>query len=128
MQERGVSIIVKCFGKQQGSFRGSYLALSRTELAAIRAYRSQRIFYFGKGIEYCFFIGKSNLQRYSLLGFDSLSAGVWYIAIDFQLFALMALLLWAGRARLVAPALVLIVATLTLRPAGLFGKKVVVRV
>jgi len=43
----------------------------------------------------------------SLLGFDSLSAGVWYIAIDFQLFALMAILLWAGRFRLVAPALVL---------------------
>jgi peptidoglycan/LPS O-acetylase OafA/YrhL len=51
---------------------------------------------------------------HSLLGFDSLSAGVWYIAIDFQLFALMALLLWAGRARLVAPALVLIVAAASL--------------
>ena len=33
----------------------------------------------------------------SVLGFDSLSAGLWYIAIDFQLFALMTLLLWAGR-------------------------------
>lgn len=51
---------------------------------------------------------------HSLLGFDSLSAGVWYIAIDFQLFALMALLLWAGRARLVAPALVLLVAAASL--------------
>lgn len=29
-----------------------------------------------------------------VLGVDSLSAGVWYVAIDFQLFALMALLLW----------------------------------
>lgn len=46
----------------------------------------------------------------SLLGFDSLSAGVWYIAIDFQLFALMALLLWGGRIKRVAPALVLAVA------------------
>ena len=31
-----------------------------------------------------------------LLGHDSLSAGVWYIAIDFQLFALLTLLLWLG--------------------------------
>jgi len=51
---------------------------------------------------------------HSLLGFDALSAGVWYIAIDFQLFALMALLLWAGRIRRVAPALVLAVATASL--------------
>jgi len=45
-----------------------------------------------------------------LLGFESLSAGVWYIAIDFQLFALMALLLWGGRIKRVAPAVVLAVA------------------
>ncbi|NMM19686.1 MAG: acyltransferase [Rhodoferax sp.] len=32
-----------------------------------------------------------------VLGYDSLSAGVWYVAIDFQLFALMTLLLWLGR-------------------------------
>lgn len=50
----------------------------------------------------------------SLLGYDSLSAGVWYVAIDFQLFALMALLLWLGRRRYVAPALVLLVATSSL--------------
>ena len=50
----------------------------------------------------------------SLLGFDSLSAGVWYIAIDFQLFALMALLLWAGRIKFLAPALVLAVASASL--------------
>lgn len=31
-----------------------------------------------------------------LLGHDSLSAGIWYIAIDFQLFALFTLLLWLG--------------------------------
>ncbi|MBS1161370.1 MAG: Acyltransferase 3 [Proteobacteria bacterium] len=51
---------------------------------------------------------------HGLLGFDALSAGVWYIAIDFQLFALMAILLWSGRLRIVAPALVLGVASLSL--------------
>ena len=51
---------------------------------------------------------------HGLLGFDALSAGVWYIAIDFQLFALMAILLWSGRIRIVAPALVLGVASLSL--------------
>jgi peptidoglycan/LPS O-acetylase OafA/YrhL len=49
-----------------------------------------------------------------ILGFESLSAGVWYIAIDFQLFALMAILLWAGQRNLLAPALVLAVATTSL--------------
>lgn len=33
----------------------------------------------------------------NLLGFESLSAGVWYIAMDFQLFAMMAALLWLGQ-------------------------------
>ena len=33
----------------------------------------------------------------SILGFDSLSAGVWYIAIDFQLFSLFLLMLWLAR-------------------------------
>jgi len=51
---------------------------------------------------------------HGLLGFDALSAGVWYIAIDFQLFALMAILLWSGRRRLVAPALALMFATASL--------------
>jgi peptidoglycan/LPS O-acetylase OafA/YrhL len=51
---------------------------------------------------------------HGILGIEALSAGVWYIAIDFQLFALMALLLWGGRRRLIAPALVLAVATLSL--------------
>ena len=51
---------------------------------------------------------------HGLLGFDALSAGVWYIAIDFQLFALMAILLWSGRVRVVAPALVLAVASASL--------------
>lgn len=54
------------------------------------------------------------LMLQGILGFDSLSAGVWYIAIDFQLFALMAVLLWAGRIRYVAPALVLGLSTASL--------------
>lgn len=36
---------------------------------------------------------------HGVLGFESLSAGAWYVAIDFQLYALLALMLWlAGRA------------------------------
>ena len=34
----------------------------------------------------------------NLLDFDSLSAGVWYIAIDFQLFTLLLFILWLARA------------------------------
>lgn len=37
------------------------------------------------------------LLIHSLLGVDSLSAGVWYVAIDVQLFALLLGLLWMGR-------------------------------
>ena len=33
-------------------------------------------------------------MAHSILGIESLSAGVWYVAIDFQLFALLTLLLW----------------------------------
>jgi peptidoglycan/LPS O-acetylase OafA/YrhL len=33
----------------------------------------------------------------NILGYDSLSAGVWYIAIDFQLFAATVLLLWLAQ-------------------------------
>ena len=33
----------------------------------------------------------------SVFGYDSLSAGVWYVAIDFQLFALLLALLWLAR-------------------------------
>lgn len=33
----------------------------------------------------------------SVLGFDGLSAGVWYVAIDFQLYALLLLVLWLAR-------------------------------
>ncbi len=36
------------------------------------------------------------LMLQGLLGIESLSAGVWYVAIDFQLYALFVLLLWAG--------------------------------
>ena len=35
---------------------------------------------------------------HGVLDIDSLSAGAWYVAIDFQLFTLMALLLWLGHA------------------------------
>lgn len=51
---------------------------------------------------------------HGVLGVDALSAGVWYVAIDFQLFALMALLLWLGRFAPIAPLLVLTVATASL--------------
>ena len=38
------------------------------------------------------------LLVFGVLGVEPLSAGIWYVAIDFQLFAMMALLLWgAGR-------------------------------
>ena len=33
----------------------------------------------------------------SVLGFDGLSAGVWYVAIDFQLYAFLLLMLWLAR-------------------------------
>lgn len=33
----------------------------------------------------------------SILGFDGLSAGVWYVAIDFQLYTLLLLTLWLAR-------------------------------
>lgn len=42
-----------------------------------------------------------------VLGAEALSAGVWYVAIDFQLFALMTALLWLGRSRRWAQAAVL---------------------
>ncbi|MDP1654000.1 MAG: acyltransferase family protein [Rhodocyclaceae bacterium] len=36
---------------------------------------------------------------HGLLGIESLSAGIWYVAIDFQLYALLVLLLWLGGCR-----------------------------
>lgn len=47
------------------------------------------------------------LLLHGVLGQEALSAGVWYVAIDFQLFVLMALLLWLGRRRFGALLLVL---------------------
>lgn len=55
---------------------------------------------------FCQWLAHATLVH-GVLGIDSLSAGVWYVAIDFQLFALTALLLWIGRRTLVAPLLVL---------------------
>lgn len=37
------------------------------------------------------------LLLHDLLGYEALSAGLWYVAIDMQLFLLMAALLWLGR-------------------------------
>lgn len=37
------------------------------------------------------------LLLHDLLGYEALSAGLWYVAIDMQLFLLMAALLWFGR-------------------------------
>lgn len=55
-----------------------------------------------------------SLLIHSLLGVDSLSAGVWYVAIDVQLYALLLGLLWLGRRMggqlsVVAPVLVVAV-------------------
>lgn len=51
------------------------------------------------------------LLLHGVLGQESLTVGAWYVAIDFQLFALLAGLLWLAarvpRARVLAPALVL---------------------
>lgn len=51
---------------------------------------------------------------HGVLGAESLSAGVWYVAIDFQLFALMSLLLWGGRRPWLGVALVLLLGLLSL--------------
>jgi peptidoglycan/LPS O-acetylase OafA/YrhL len=39
-------------------------------------------------------LGAHALLLHSVLGYESLSAGAWYVAIDFQLYAAMMLLLW----------------------------------
>lgn len=50
------------------------------------------------------------LLLHGVLGSETLSAGVWYIAIDFQLYVLLALALWLGQpVRLRVPALLLII-------------------
>lgn len=53
---------------------------------------------------------------HGVLGFESLTVGAWYVAVDFQLFGLLLLLLWLAprlgltraRARFVGPALILL--------------------
>lgn len=55
------------------------------------------------------------LLLHDVLGADALSAGVWYVAIDFQLFVVLAGLLWLGRRRRGAQ-----VAVLALTLASLF--------
>ena len=64
------------------------------------------------------------LLLHSVLGMDALSAGVWYVAIDFQLFTLFVALLWLARSladgapRATSHAVMLLVAVLAL--ASLF--------
>ena len=52
------------------------------------------------------------LLLHDLLGYEALTVGAWYVAIDLQLFALLLGLLWMARqvprARILAPALVLL--------------------
>jgi hypothetical protein len=36
------------------------------------------------------------LLLHGVLGYASISAGAWYVAIDFQLYALMVAALWVG--------------------------------
>ncbi|GLT23715.1 hypothetical protein GCM10007933_31830 [Zoogloea oryzae] len=60
------------------------------------------------------------LLLHDLLDQEALSAGVWYVAIDFQLFALAVLLLWLpGRVAALRPLAPALVAAMTL--AALFG-------
>lgn len=47
-----------------------------------------------------------------ILGFEALSAGVWYVAIDFQLYALLVALLWVSRRHAVAMVAALAAASL----------------
>lgn len=41
-------------------------------------------------------LGAHALLLHGVLGYPSLSAGAWYVAIDFQLYAVLALILWLG--------------------------------
>jgi peptidoglycan/LPS O-acetylase OafA/YrhL len=61
------------------------------------------------------------LLLHGVLGYASLSAGAWYVAIDFQLYALMTLLLWVSgtlaprrAAPWILPGLVVLVSALSL--------------
>ena len=52
---------------------------------------------------------------HNFMGYDALSAGVWYIGIDFQLFLVLTLLLWLGRGpRLLTYLMVLLLCLLSL--------------
>ncbi len=64
------------------------------------------------------------LLIHTVLGVDSLSAGVWYVAIDLQLYALLVALLWLARGRAPVPAASLALACLLVIMAvvaSLFG-------
>lgn len=41
-------------------------------------------------------IAAHTMLLHDVLGYEALSAGAWYVGIDFQLYALLCLLLWAG--------------------------------
>lgn len=56
----------------------------------------------------------------SILGFDGLSAGVWYIAIDFQLYALLLIVFWLARRIFPAAENAGLVCVITLIAASLF--------
>lgn len=60
------------------------------------------------------------LLLHSVLDVDSLSAGVWYVAIDFQLYVLLVLLLWLGH-RLRARAVHMVLGVFALVLLSLFG-------
>jgi len=65
------------------------------------------------------------LMLHELLGVPSLSVGVWYVAIDFQLYALLALLAWSLRsASALASNRMLVMATalITLASLGWFNR------
>lgn len=49
---------------------------------------------------------------HGVLGVEPLSAGIWYVAIDFQLFALMSIVLWVGGVRAKALVFTLMLASL----------------
>ena len=68
------------------------------------------------------------LLLHSVLGMDALSAGVWYVAIDFQLFTLFVAVLWLARsvahgaARATAWAVMLMMAALALASLFFFNR------
>lgn len=59
---------------------------------------------------------------HGVLGVEALSAGVWYVAIDFQLYALLALLLWLGHRSARAKVAQLLVAGMMTASLFLFNR------